>query len=427
MVFGEVKWRGKLPEVLNESVAWEEVLPILDQEKMYYGKLAVVKRLLIYFNDLPTKELAFKTVIDLVNQGYPYNVRPLFITGDISPTAENYDFANSYNLYKALFNRDQGMKKWSDDYFSKIDQKKFPKFIFYQALDAYSIGKLKEAISLLKDLLNVELDNPIFAKKVARTLARIYYEQENYEKSLDIYNNFLLKVNPITPSDWLEAAWNLYFLNRYPESLGYLYNLESKTVDPWINIEKYVIRGLIYREMCDTLSMEFLIQSFSVDFGDVIRKIKMGEPLQTLPILKTIFSQEGDKFFTLSKVIAGLKYEKSNLVNIPPKFKFIMEFLYDTELEHIQRVEKLYLDKALEQSALSLVMMSEKLKFLKFGVERQKYNPDNIFQESTDKKNTPLLEHVDSKSFIVRWKQMGDFWIDERMNYKGIIENQCNN
>ncbi len=90
----------------------------------------------------------------------------------------------------------------------------------------------------------------------------------------------------------------------------------------------------------------------------------------------------------------------------------------------LTRQKGLYEDAALETLANHLVILGESLRFLKFDVAREKFNPDRVFRPET-KKSAILVEDVDEMQFRLHWTQMGDYWRDERLNYKGLVANVC--
>ena len=194
------KWQAPIPPVAESSEAWQQLVPALIEKNMPYGALAASRNMLNFFQDISSKELAYKTIIQLIDMGYPGTTRPLFIPGDIEPNAGT-DFGKSYFFYKALADVDKKMNRWAQSQFEKVDKEFFPKYVFYQALQAYTAGHLDDAIGYLKKalILTGGKDNMALARREARTLARIYYEKEDFEKSLEIYQTFLLKTQSCYP------------------------------------------------------------------------------------------------------------------------------------------------------------------------------------------------------------------------------------
>lgn len=419
------KWQAPIPTVAENSDDWKALVPALIEHGMPYGALAAVRSMLNFFADLPSKELAYKTIVQLIDSGYPFPTRPFFIPGDIEPAASS-DFGKNYFFYKALADLDKKMNRWALAQFEKVDKENFPKYIFYQALQAYGAGQMPEAIALVKKSLSLTGGSGSFsfAHKQARTLARFYYEHEDFDKALDIYQNFLLQLNPVLPGDWLEAAWCLYRLKRYPEALGLTYNLSSQSSGPTVNLEQYILRALIYREYCSVKSVGQLGQNFEKDFGKILDSIKLGEPLSPFPNLIRIEHPETSEYRQAVLSIAELESEQLSIPTLAKKMRPLAEYLYSSELKMLAGRKKSLENEALQILAKHLVILGESLRFLKFDVIREKFNPDTVF---SDEKSPPtvLIDSSDEKSFRLHWRQGGDYWRDERFLYRGNLKNQC--
>jgi len=419
------KWQAQIPKTAEHPEEWQKLLPELIKTGMPYGALAGARDILNFFADLQSKELAFGTIIQLVDLGFPFSTRADFISGDIDPAGTN-NFAQSYLLYKGIVNLDKKTDRWAENYFAKIDKENFPKYIFFRATEAYRNGKTAEAIQLLKKALSLtnSPESMSLAKKEARTLARIDYELGDFESSFEIYETFLLKTDPVTPTDWLEAAWDLYQLKRFPEALGDLYNLESKEGGNSVHLEKYELRALIYREFCSVAATDQLIKTFNADFGNIIDSIKLGEPLASFPQLVNIDLPQAQVYRQFTQTLIELESESKRIGTLPAKVQNLANYIYTTEIAMLKRSKQLYEDQALEALARHLVILGESLRFLKFDVARERFNPDRVFAEPPAEK-TQLVDSGDDKNFRVHWVQWGDYWRDERLLYRGLLKTRC--
>jgi tetratricopeptide (TPR) repeat protein len=425
VVQAEDKWQASPPKIAERPEDWARLVPELLNRGMYFGALASARDILNFFSDLPSKELAFKTIVDFADMGFSTPIRSDFVSGDIDPGG-NDNFAQSYLLYKGIVNRDKKMDKWADYYFNKINKETFPKYLFFRATEAYGEGDLAKASQLLRQSLPLTTGpaNMSLAKKEARTLARIHYELGEFQKSSDIYEQFLLKINPISPSDWLEQAWNLYQLKKYPEALGMIYNLESQSTSTDPLLEKYILRSLIYREYCLVDATDQLIKKFNSEFGAAINGIKLGEPLANYPILVKIDLPEAKTYRQYTQTLASLNAEEARIRTLPGPLRPLATFIYSGEVAMIKRVKQAYEDQALEALARNLVILGESLRFLKFDVQRERFNPDRVFAEQASA--TPvLIDSSDEKNFRMHWVQWGDYWRDERQVYFGQMKNKC--
>ncbi len=389
----------------------------------YYGTVAASERMLQYFGDINTKDFAYQALVKSIDEGYPFSLSNDFISGDLELTTVD-NFAQSYNLYKATSNSQKSMSKWAESYFSRIDKVNFSKYLFYKALEAIRTKKTDDALQYLDQTLQSTKgpEQAALAQKAARTLARLLYEQTQYKQSLDIYQNYLLKLNPMEPGDWIEAAWCLYRLGRFDEALGYLFNLQAKPQET-IYLEQFVIRSLVYREKCDADSTEQLNQTFDHSFGPTLEGIKTGRPLKIFPLLRKIYfnSTEYDR---PNRIFKELELEKKRLSELPKALRPMATFLYTSEMNNLEHQKEASEEEALQVAARSLVTLSESLRFLKFDVAREKFNPDKVFAPETPPK-IKIIETEGSLKFEIHWIQWGDFWRDERILYKAILQNRC--
>lgn len=418
------KWNGIVVKEFDSAEKWVELVTHLKENKMNYGAVAGSKRILEYFADMKSKQFAYQSIVELIDFGYPFNLRSVFMAGDLELT-EKENFSQSYNLYKATLDLDKNMPKWANNYFSRVDKENFPKYLFYLALTAFNEKKLDESLVNLDKAL-AGLQDPLqisLTKKVSRTMARIYYEQTRYKEAFDIYQNYLLKMNPIEPGDWLEGAWSLYRLGRFDEALGYLYNLEAKELSEEAYLEKYIIRALIYREKCATDYTLKLGQAFEKDYGDTISKIKLGESLKNLPQLKKIVDRNSE-YRRVIKNIFELQEEGKRVSKLPGELRQIANYLYTSEVKNQLKNQIAHEDLALTSAARQLVIMGESLRFLQFDVEREQYNPDKVFAAPPPPPEN-LVENLPDNRFMLHWLQWGDYWRDERTLYRGILKNRC--
>ena len=439
-IAGEHAWTGTIPPIAQDQTAWPPLLDALLEEKMYFGAAAAARRMTTFFQEITVREKAYRSLAQLTNIGYPISLRAIFSSSDLEPdpgninSAEDYEFVNTYYLYKLMSSESSHLTKWASDFLSRIDQKHHPRYLFYRALQAYEKNDLKGAVEQITEILEliksnqndlIQMPSLFFMKTVLRTLARIYFEQENYEKSLEIYEAFLLKLNPIVPMDYLEAAWDYYYLKKYDQALGALYNLESKAGQQLaLSLEKYSLRALIYRESCAVPQIDSLIRSYQQAFGSWIALIKNGKSYNTsLGLLNRIQLDENSSYRQTSIYVDNLVEEQTKISSLPKKIQFLAGYLYSSELTLSRQQLLTFRDQATTSLATQLISIEEQMKFLSFDITRSKYNPDNLFKEDDIKSS--VVKPGAEDTFEIHWGQYGDFWMDERNNYKGLLINRC--
>jgi tetratricopeptide (TPR) repeat protein len=424
-----VKWSGEIPKDYASAESWIELTQVLSAHELYYGAVAVAEQLNVFFKDTSAKENAFNSWIAAMDRGgYPFAIEDYFKTAFLDPDPKS-TLGQNYFFYKGKLAEKQKRDKWSKYYFSFLNKDAFPKFMFFQALKLYEAGKLDEALPILTKILkeNIQPDMPLFYARVARTKARIHFELKQYDKSFEIYEKFLLRMSPLEASDWVEAAWNLYALEQYERALGFLYNLETSSKMTFLNLEKYIVRAAIYKNLCARTEMTVLSENFERDFGPALDKVRLGTELKAIDVLLKIKLKSIDEFQKYFFGLNQLRREKLELSRIPSRLRPQAERVYLSQEAYLRRMAHVRMLPYLDRAAERLVILGESLKFLKFDVDRSVFNPDTVFlpeiAESGSKES--LLKSNGGKAFEIHWPQRGDVWRDEKLNYNVRIANQC--
>lgn len=424
----KIKWKSEIPQMASDPQQWMKLIQELEKSNRPYAALSAGMRMLLLFTDVASQRFAYETIIKGIDLGYPNSLLHLFIVGNLELDGSD-ELSQNYNFYKAVVNKMRGMDKWSKDYFEKLDPEKFNKYLLYQAITLYGEKKYKESLVLLDKILKSSLTPKDFSfvKKIVRQIARIHFEMQDYEKSLLYYNDFLLRTNPITPTDWIEKTWNLYYLKRYEDALGTLYNMESEAAKQYNNFERFIIRASIYLNLCATDNVKKLVSNFEDEYKASIDGIINGKQLSSLKEIESIARFSNPRYKAMLDSLNFITQEREEMEDdISSDLIGVSNYLFDSEIKVLRQLSLFYREDAINKAAHDLTMLNESLKFLQFGTEREKYNPAVVFKPRDDADEV-LIDQIDlaDRGFIFHWMQQGQFWRDERNKYKGSIKNQC--
>ena len=108
-------------------------------------------------------------------------------------------------------------------------------------------------------------------------------------------------------------------------------------------------------------------------------------------------------------------------------------YLYDSEGKLLRAQKETVQEVAVDQAARDLVMTSEQLKFLKYDVARQKFDPDHVFSQSGAASPRLAPPNPDAEGpndtvvegFRAHWPQSAQYWRNERLSMKGVLSQQC--
>jgi hypothetical protein len=169
--------------------------------------------------------------------------------------------------------------------------------IYLNALVNYRSNNLDLAEQELSSLLTrLEKDKPNWDLKslASLTLARIYFQKEDYTKS---YNHYLKieKGNSIWVQSLVETAWSQILAKDYEGAAGNMFSLHTDYFKGAYQPESYIVRTVSYLNLCqygDSLTV----------LKDFLRKYKMADA-KTDQYLKTI--KKENTYETVKKLLTG--------------------------------------------------------------------------------------------------------------------------
>lgn len=169
--------------------------------------------------------------------------------------------------------------------------------MYLNALVSYRSNNLDLAEQELTSLLTrLEKDKPKWDLKslASLTLARIYFQKEDYTKS---YNHYLKieKGNSIWVQSLVETAWAQILAKDYEGAAGNMFSLHTDYFKGAYQPESYIVRTVSYLNLCqygDSLTV----------LKDFLRKYKMADA-KTDQYLKTI--KKENTYETVKKLLTG--------------------------------------------------------------------------------------------------------------------------
>ena len=192
--------------------------------------------------------------------------------------------------------------------------------------------------------------------------------------------------------------------------------------------EKYILRAVIYKQICAEEQLANLSNDFNATFGQILQGIKLGKALSSYPELRKIGSPQGarrQKWEQTRLQLDGLKAEAPQISSLSSRV--MADFLYRTEIKNLEQQASFSRNDQLSSAAEQLLLTSESLAFLRFEMQRASVDPSHVFQ-AEKRREEDLLRPSDSdpdQAFTVTWKANGDYWRTERPLYNALIEDGC--
>lgn len=175
--------------------------------------------------------------------------------GDIDPLIANADFDadkyDAYQFYRSKYYLEKGNLTEVENALVLIPEKSefFPESRFIAGLSKYRQGKISEAEEHIKEVLKNSQSLPAIQTVASLTLARIYFQKQNYKEAQKLYL-LVDKDHPLWLQAMVELAWTQILINDHEGAAGNMFSLHTDFFKNAYNPESYVVRTVSYLNLC---------------------------------------------------------------------------------------------------------------------------------------------------------------------------------
>lgn len=421
---GDQKARRAKADSLEQAEGRLAVAMGLIRLKLVYSGIEILRELVKTKTGTQVSFMAL-TEIERVIKSEPADVEAL--TGELildedtdSWPVHLVDFAAYIN---AEHNRSLGYQNWAENDYKRITPDSYWDFKvkYGLALKDVQEDRLDSAIERFSTLSanpNVPID---IRDASSHQYARLVFEKGDFAQAYKIFRN--VSLNPRERGALLlERAWSKYYQRDYSKALGLLTALEAPIFEPARSGEAYILKMLIYKELCYYDAAFGVLTEFNQRFQQSVSVVRKRSDLRKDPRIVSLAVLRPD-IRVLVDLLNQIKLEKTlwgqlslngykSLKNIGPRVDFKMRELN-------QRLDALLLDQS-RIAANQILDWLDQISFLDYQTRidslrvikgsSEEYKPEEIPLMSFDK---------------IYWVFHGEFWMDELENLKVMVESQC--
>jgi len=332
------------------------------------------------------------------------------------------------NYQQGLVDLRVGNERWARTHFVKLDEEGVESSRAKFALLVSRLKNVKQADDqVIDDFLELSKDQKLTqeARNEARlAVARLRYEKKDYEGALKAYDMVQLpSLDPGRATLYLEEAWTRYNLGQLRATIGLLTTLDAPSFRDEFLPDKYILRALVFRDLCQYLPAKRAAKELTRRFSDSLEAIRERDDLTQDFRLRRAANSHGSTR-RAAKFLESLNLEGEQLGRHAGGFG---ERLY----KHLQKVydlahaeaERLYqqrLEVAVREEADKLLRADEQVRLMEYEVglklyERVKRGAKLVLPE----KEIPLT------SAQIAFKFTGEYWNDELRSYRVSIPSRC--
>ncbi len=357
---------------------------------------------------------------DLVLKDLIYDTTFGFLRDDLNDFVE---------YYRGLLDYRNGFIRWGEKHFENIskDGYYFFKARYVQAVYELVRQRLDDSLKIFSEILTSDISHIEQADVINSTrqsIARILFEQKKFKEAYEMYEQIEAQIEN-QASVFLEEAWTMYYQKDYRRAMGLLYALEAPAFYRFFNPEKYLLKALIYENLCHYNVAKDAVSDFKHGYGDAMAAIYDRVDLDRNEILMDAALQD-PALDSMSRFARLLDTEMGHLEDFTAAWEengllAHLRRIYDLKLKYVNRRLKMGLDEALRMVAGRLLDFEEQMNLLEYEIGLAIYK--RIKGAPTT--HEEVKQVVPSSGELVYYEFDGEFWNDELHDFNFFIENRC--
>jgi len=415
-----------------DNYPWAQYFLALDLEDLGFTQAAVAYQVTVAKDRIKPEilPLALKALERMVSQG-PFDedlvIRELLYGTDFGKVPdESNDFVE---FYRGFVDYTDGRIRWGDEHFAKVT----PGSLYdYRAREIKAVHRLRAKDDMPGalgefDRLAQDAKAPLPVRNDARLdAARLEYEQKEYEKALLDYDSVELPLlDPGRGEIYLERAWIFYRLLDPSRAYGFLTALDAPSFRGLFLPEKFLLRGLIYKDKCHYLSAKRAAREFSRRFHSTLVAIKERDDLEKDARLRSAALESGvaQKAEARYEVITKERDDINRYASpfATPGLTAKLHEIYDLMGAEAERRRNILFDRALDNTADRFLRADENLRLLDYEIGLDIYRRI----KRGDRKKTFALEDAPPVKGDVVYPFTGEYWNDELRNLRFFLKSRC--
>ncbi len=337
--------------------------------------------------------------------------------------------AGAYAHYQqGLVDLRVGNERWANTHFAKLEEGSAEASYAKFAMLVTRLKTVKDpSEELITDFLALTKDEKLTREarnEAALAVARLRYERTDYKGALEAYSLVQLpELDPGRATLYLEEAWTRYKMGELRAALGILTTLDAPSFRDEFLPDKYLLRALIFRDLCHYLPAKRAAKELTRRFADSLEAIAERDDLtQDLRLRRAAEAHGATKRAFRLKELMELESERLGRYagSFGERLQAHLTKLYALSLGEAERVYQARVTEAVRQEADTLLRAAEQVRLMEYEVGLKLY-------ERVKKGSKPVLPPEEEllKPEQVAFRFEGEYWNDELKSYRVRIESRC--
>jgi TolA-binding protein len=323
-----------------------------------------------------------------------------------------------------------GRTEWAERNFRRIrdDSPYAPKAIYALGVQRLDHNNEPDAVLYFRKALDHPGARRELRNEARLALARILYEQERYKSARKIYDSVEVpELSTAEASLYLEKAWTSYWVRDFRKTMGILYALEAPSYKSYFAPEVFLLRALVYKNLCHYIPAKREIRRFRLRFGRTLENIRNRIDLREDDVLRSAALQRG-RVKRIADFRRTVGKEADQIDNIGGRWTEVgldeqLREIYGLKTKSVDLKLSAMLEGETRKVAEDLVDFEEQMYLLDYEIGLSIYRrlQKEEARRPTEADNLKIPFGGDREYYAF----VEEFWNDELPTYDFFVENRC--
>ena len=339
------------------------------------------------------------------------------------------EIAQWVHYIQGLYNFRNDFVRWGRTHFKQISEESLYglKAMYVEAVHSLRRNEDDRALAILDTIISSPQEAPGVKNKAFLAQARLLFDKGLYEDALKSYE----KVEQIDLSFeqaqlLVEKAWAYFHMKEYRKAMGLLHALGAPSYVDFLLPDAYLLRGLIFKELCHFIPAKRAVREFFFDYGRPLEDLRRREPLRGIRRIVDAATQDGP-IARRTALLRVLERERKAIEDFDSvwedsRLDMHLRRLYDLEIREQARIWSDEFKAAAESSARALLDAEEQIQLLDYEIGL------DIFKRIKTSRSAIMVDErlvVPFDSDRVYYEFDTEYWNDELHSYQYFIADRC--
>ncbi|MBK8009893.1 MAG: hypothetical protein IPK13_00965 [Deltaproteobacteria bacterium] len=332
--------------------------------------------------------------------------------------------------HQGLADLRDGHVAWAERIFRRISDESpyHPQALYAIGVQRLRRNSMTDAVKHFRQVLEDPQAKRDLRNLARLALARVLYENERYRSALKIYDTVEVpELSTAEASLFLEKAWTSYWLRDYRKTMGILYALEAPSYREYFAPEKYMLRALVYKNLCHYIPAKREIRRFRFRFGETLDNIRDRIDLRQDDRLRIAALSRG-KLERIRDFGRKLADEADRIATIGGEWTEVglddkLREIYRLKTERTDLTLSAELRKETRRIAEELVEFEEQMYLLDYEIGLEIYR--RLKKEDARRPTKEDDLDIPATGDTSYYEFADEFWNDELPDYDFFVENRC--